>query len=263
MILYGKSDVGMRRSVNQDNFYTEIYSDYVALCVVCDGMGGAKGGSEASAIAIEVFSTHMKEFIEKNLDAEGRLKVSAFGKNAVTSQLVAAATEANAAVFKKSNEEVSLSGMGTTLVAAVITDRTLYTANIGDSRLYHLSEDSVRQITHDHSFVQYLIDLGQITPEEAKTSSKRSMITRCVGTDDFVLTDTFIDTLKENDYVLLCSDGLINHVESDQLLSIVSQKLQNEVSQEDEVRIKVETLIEKANELGGTDNITAVLVKFQ
>lgn len=262
MILYGKSDVGMKRSVNQDNFYTEIYSEHVVMCVVCDGMGGAKGGSEASALAIEVFCTHMKEFIEKNLDGSGHFKPSVFVRNIIASQLVSAASEANSAVFKKSNEDTNLSGMGTTLVAAVIIDKTLYCANIGDSRLYLVTDDSAKQITHDHSYVQYLVDRGQLTPEEARTSTVRNIITRVIGTDESVTADTFVTGLGDKGYVLLCSDGLTNYIYEDTLLEIVSERTDADVSDEDEVRIKVENLVRKANELGGADNITAVLLKF-
>jgi Serine/threonine protein phosphatase len=271
MIFYGKSDIGMRRSSNQDNYYAEAFSTRVAMCVVCDGMGGAKGGYEASSIAIEHFSAHIKSFLDNNLDSDGYLLEAAYAQSGIHSALVSAVGAANTAVFKKSVEDAALEGMGTTLVAVIVTEDAVYSANVGDSRMYLMSGGEIRQITHDHSYVQYLVDSGKLTPEEALKSTKRNMLARAVGIYDTVTADIVATNLdKENGgYILLCSDGLTNHVYPDEMLAILQEKpVQTEenepggVSDEDDVKAKAERLIGRANELGGTDNITVVLVKF-
>lgn len=129
----------------------------------------------------------------------------------------------------------------------------MYVVNVGDSRLYLITEEEVKQVTRDHSYVQYLVDMGVMTSEQAETSSKKNIITKAVGTSDQVNPDTFTVSLEGVSYVLLCSDGLTNMVSKAEILSIVSG--------EGEIGAKTEALVAKANENGGKDNITTVLVK--
>ena len=179
MQFFGKSDTGKKRSENQDSFITEQLNENTVLCLVCDGMGGANGGSTASSLACSTFLKHIKKKLpdfkeQTQLEFEGRIaKVEEVIKKAITA--------ANSAVFKKATKNKDLSGMGTTLVCALIVDDSLYIANVGDSRAYGFSEGEMLQITRDHSYVQTLVDLGQLTPEEAATNPHKNILTKAIG----------------------------------------------------------------------------------
>lgn len=248
----GKTDVGMKRKVNQDHFLLKEYAPGILLAVVCDGMGGARGGSEASSMATETFVSSMDSFISSYITEQKTLECT---DSQIHRALRHAAFDANKAVFHRSETDESLRGMGTTLVAALIMGSTLYTANIGDSRLYVVQGEKIQQITHDHSYVQYLVDTGYLSPEEARTAHNRNIITRAVGTESNVDADVFvteIDPAVAPTFILLCSDGLTNHIEEHQLCTIVGADVP--------VEEKTETLVGRANSLGGTDNITAVVI---
>ncbi len=249
----GKTDVGMKRSVNQDNFLIKEYAPGILLAVVCDGMGGARGGAEASSTAAETFISSMDTFVGDYITAQNTLECT---DSQFHRALRRAALDANKAVFHRSETDEALRGMGTTLVSAFIIGTTLYTTNIGDSRLYVANDTQTTQITHDHSYVQYLVDTGYLTPEEAKISQNRNIITRAVGTESNVDADVFvteIDTANAETFILLCSDGLTNHIEQQQLTEIITAKGKT-------VDEKTDELVKSANALGGTDNITAVLI---
>ncbi len=249
----GKTDVGMKRLVNQDNFLIKEYAPGILLAVVCDGMGGARGGAEASSTAAETFVASMDVFVKDYITAQDTLECTDAQFHRA---LRRAALDANKAVYHRSEAEEELRGMGTTLVAAFLIGTTLYTTNVGDSRLYVASNGEITQITHDHSYVQYLVDTGHLTPEEAKTSQNRNIITRAVGTESSVDADVFVtemDTAAADTYILLCSDGLTNHIEETELSEIITVKDQSADEKTDE-------LVKRANALGGTDNITAVLI---
>lgn len=250
----GKTDVGMKRSVNQDNFSIKEYAPGILLAVVCDGMGGARGGREASCTATDSFVASMDSFIESHITEQNTIECT---DAQIHRALRSAASTSNLAVFTRAEEDESLRGMGTTLVAVLIIGKTVYTANIGDSRMYILHGDSIQQITHDHSYVQYLVDTGRISAEEARTAQNRNIITRAVGTESSVDADVFvteIDPAGDAVYALLCSDGLTNHVDSDTMVSIISTKT--------EVSEKVDALVSHANRNGGSDNITAVVIEL-
>lgn len=248
----GKTDVGMKRSVNQDNYMLKEYAPGIFLAVVCDGMGGARGGFEASSTATETFVASMDSFVTDHITVQNTIECT---DSQIHRALRHAALDSNKAVFSRAESEEELRGMGTTLVAALLIGSTLYTANVGDSRLYVVHSGEIKQITHDHSYVQYLVDAGHLTPEEAKTAPNRNIITRAVGTDSSVDADVFvteIDAAAGDTYILLCSDGLTNHIDEAQLTEILTSD-----GTPDE---KTDTLVKRANELGGTDNITAVLL---
>ncbi len=248
----GITDVGMKRSVNQDNYIIKEYAPGILLAVVCDGMGGARGGWEASSTAAEAFVDTMDSFIASYITEQNTLECT---DSQIHRALRHAAFNSNKAVFHRSEEDLALKGMGTTLVSALLIGSTLYTTNIGDSRLYVAQGASIEQITHDHSYVQYLVDTGRLTPEEAKHAPNRNIITRAVGTESNVDADVFvteIDPTAAHTYVLLCSDGLTNHLESDQLTEILIDHTA--------VEEKTNALVSRANALGGTDNITAVVI---
>ncbi len=248
MIFFGKTDKGRTRSSNQDGFAAVEFTPDTAFFLVCDGMGGANGGEEASRVAIEAAVKSVSEDVNAILEDESIDKCKYMPKI-----LTYAAEGANLAVYDRATEEPSFTGMGTTFVGAIISGDTMYVVNVGDSRLYLITEEEVKQVTRDHSYVQYLVDMGVMTSEQAETSSKKNIITKAVGTSDQVNPDTFTVSLEGVSYVLLCSDGLTNMVSKAEILSIVSG--------EGEIGAKTEALVAKANENGGKDNITTVLVK--
>jgi len=252
MLFYGKTDIGMKRAVNQDYFMIRAYCGDVLAAVVCDGMGGAKGGSVASSMATVSFMNVIHDKEEKHpLFAD-------LSEEEICDMLVEASVEANRAIYRKSSAEQSLSGMGTTLVGCLVLPDRIYTVNVGDSRMYLTEKGKLHQVTHDHSYVQYLVDTGKLTPEQAKQSRNRNIITRAVGTERTVNADIFT-TPRENyagEYLLLCSDGLTNHVEPEEICAIVD-KCAGEG--ENALCMACEELVHMANERGGSDNITAVM----
>ena len=252
MVFYGKTDVGMRRAVNQDNFIIRAYSADVLTAIVCDGMGGANGGSVASSLAAQAFMD-----VLDRCQKEHPLFAGMTGDE-LCDLLAEASVEANRTVYRKGNADQSLSGMGTTLVGCLVLPDTLYTINIGDSRMYLTGGGSIRQVTHDHSYVQYLVDIGKLTPEEAKNARNRNIITRAVGTERTANADIFSTPHAEcrGEYIVLCSDGLTNYLEPEEIGSILSRCRPEDG---DTLRIACEELVEKANERGGSDNITAVI----
>lgn len=249
MNFYGKTDVGQRRAVNQDNFIIRKYADDVLFAVVCDGMGGANGGNVASSLAAETFA--------EKLDASEREHPSFFGmtEEELLDILSDAVTEANRAVFKRASSDTELSGMGTTLVACIVSGEHAYVVNVGDSRLYVTDSSAITQVTHDHSYVQHLVDEGKLTPEEAKRSRMKNVITRAVGTNKTVGPDLFSVDIKPGMSAVLCSDGLTNHVEPSEIRVLVA-----EIGTSLDIQQACESLIDCANDRGGLDNITAVIL---
>lgn len=257
MKFYGKTDVGISRTENQDCFGIYDILPGVTLLAVCDGMGGMAGGATASRLALDTFMQSMREhIIPDNPEDEPDL-----GSVGLRFSLSASVSEANRAVWKEAvASKGKLEGMGTTLVALLVVENTLiYSINIGDSRLYEITNEKIEQLTKDHSYVQHLIDLGQLTYEEAKTSPVRNIITRAVGIEDDIVADIrSIDpapgTPDSPRYMLLCSDGLSGVVSDDDIADIVrsSETLQK----------KTEFLVNAARDAGGPDNITVVLAQL-
>ena len=249
----------MVRQTNQDSYIIERLCSNAALCVVCDGMGGAKSGNVASECAAEVFAARVRKYSAAKIHGD----VMELDSDDACAILDDSAHDANTAVFKKSQTSPDYQGMGTTLVAALFCGDMVYVINVGDSRLYLVGEDAITQITHDHSYVQHLVDSGSLTPEEARTHPFRNRITRAVGIWEKLECDIFSVDLSELEkcWMLLCSDGLSGMLTEDEILSVVSADGQF-ADDDEELSSKTEKLIEAANDEGGTDNITAVLVKF-
>ncbi len=251
----GKTDIGKKRNANQDCFRIHEFTEELLLVVVCDGMGGAHGGETASMLAADAFMDSMRSFVETHMDDEKRL-------NCVDSQvhraLRLAAFTANKAVCKRAAEEPTLRGMGTTLVGALISEKVVYALNVGDSRMYRISADDAKaeQITKDHSYVQFLVDMGKLTPEEARTAPNRNIITRAIGDESSAEADIYMTEAEEGEdcWLLFCSDGLSNYLEDSELADVLKA--------EETIEDKVDILIERANLCGGADNITAVAVKL-
>ncbi len=259
MYFCGKSDVGMRRQVNQDSFRTlSIWGGEAVLLIVCDGMGGHKAGEVASRTAVETFC---EKVITSPCLEETPEKILEF----IRYTLVCAASEANAAVLGLAQNHAEYLGMGTTLVAVLVYKGYFYAINVGDSRFYIVTRYEAKQVTKDHSFVQYLIDNGKLTQEEAKSYPRKNVITRAVGVGEKLDVDFFSASLTpwERGYLLLCSDGLSNYTNGKVLIDILYGSMPNpKIPPESELAKKAEMLIVYANEKGGSDNITAVLAKF-
>ena len=255
MLFFGKTDIGAKRSSNQDSFSCRLYPNGILLCAVCDGMGGAAGGNIASSLAISSFCGYISRILE-----HGGFE----GNESIPAVLESAVSAANTAVSEKARVTPELRGMGTTLCAAMLADETLHVVNVGDSRLYVVNEcdKKMMKITHDHSYVQYLVDIGELTPEEAAESPRRNMITRAVGSEPTVESDYYSVGLKdEGTYVLICSDGLTNYMTADDIRDIITARVSCD-NPEDELTAKASLLIDGANRGGGGDNITAVLIKY-
>lgn len=237
-----KTDIGKLRQLNQDFVFTSVYplGALDNLFLVADGMGGHRAGDYASKCTIDTV-------IEMCSKSKGKKLVSA---------ITDAITEANSRVRRKAMEDSNMIGMGTTLVLATIEDNILTVANVGDSRLYVMSkEDGIRQITRDHSLVEEMIRMGGIDRNSARNHPDKNIITRAIGASSNVNVDFFEVELRDGDVIFMCSDGLSNMIEDQEIFEIT----QNSESLE----AAAEKLVETANENGGKDNISVVLVKYE
>ncbi len=256
MRYYGNSDVGRRRANNQDRYAVKEYECGAVLGVVCDGMGGAHGGETASATAVKTYVDVIDRFMASIVPGARRPD-----KNKIAEALVDAVLRANAEVYNLAARDESLAGMGTTLVSSLVIGNRIYTVNVGDSRMYLIDSGNIVQVTHDHSYVQYLVDIGKMTSEEAETSLNKNIITRAVGTDDETEPDVYLTEIKKSGggiHILLCTDGLSNHVTKDAICETVV----TDDGSEDFSKRAVDALIAGANENGGNDNITVVLISL-
>lgn len=241
MQAYGKTDIGKVRESNQDSFVLSVDGAQPVWAVVCDGMGGVSGGYFASSTAVASFSNGM------DVSFEG-LK-----PRQIENLLCEAVSSANAAIYETACNQSDLEGMGTTLVAALVLGDTAYIVHVGDSRAYRINGEMAECLTVDHSVVQQLVEIGQITEEEARVHPEKNMITRAVGVKDSVSADVRSLKLKKGDRLLLCTDGLSNFVEDAEMASISSKH--------EEIRDAVDALIALALERGGSDNVTAVILE--
>ena len=239
MISYGQTDIGMVRSINQDSifFSDKSVGNLPNLYIVADGMGGHKAGDYASAHAVSWFVEYAKECKYTNpitIMKTGIAKV-------------------NDILLEMSATHSELNGMGTTFVSAVIVENKMYVANIGDSRLYVMHQGETKQITLDHSLVEELIRTGQLDRRRVRFHPEKNIITRALGTGKEAVPDFFEIILQNDERVLLCSDGLTNMVEDDEIGTIVmGQRFVDKIC---------ERLIERANYYGGKDNIGVVVVE--
>lgn len=238
MKIFGKTDVGLVRKLNEDGFSFGYYDDGNCWAVVCDGMGGVSGGEVASSICVEKVSEALKRGYRKNMTVKSV-------ENLLTTAIVAA----NAAVFKESKADLTLKGMGTTIVAAIVLGDIAVVAHVGDSRAYLLN-DEITSITKDHSYVQLLVDTGKITELEAAFHPDRNVITRAIGIENYVDVEINVVDINSDDKLLLCTDGLNGYVADEYMLKLV-----NEFGDS-----AVEKLVEAANDAGGRDNITVVVI---
>ena len=241
MEYWGISDTGKVRSQNQDVFRIEELDRNTVLAAVCDGMGGAKSGNIASRLAIDVFTDEVLRSYKPGMTQE---QTEQLLKNAVKL--------ANFTVYDQAQQFAEFSGMGTTLVAALINGKTATIINVGDSRCNHITRSDIRRITVDHSLVQMMVDRGELTDEEARVYPGRNYITRAVGTEPTVQSDLFAIGLERGDALLLSSDGLHNEVGDQEILFEVVHGVNNDNC--------CQRLLEIADMRGSPDNVTCVLV---
>lgn len=238
-----KTDIGNKRSANQDFCGYHVADKYdIAFFFVADGMGGHNAGEIASSIAAITFIDASKEFFDiDNTDGLER-----FINHTVK--------KANMLICRRARENPALKGMGTTFVAAAITKDFFMVANVGDSRAYLIDDKQIKQITTDHSYVQYLVRQGLINELEAKRHPRKNEITRALGAGEDVEVDFFTGRCEKGSYLLLCSDGLTN--------MITNEDIYKSVTENNDVYTACDELIKKANEAGGTDNISVALIKL-
>lgn len=235
-----KTDIGLKRKLNQDYVFTADLpvGNLPNLYLVADGMGGHKAGGFASKYAVET----IVEAVSTNKEEE------------VFSLLYQAITEANYKIRQKAAEDDSMAGMGTTLVAATISNDVLSIANVGDSRLY-LVNDKIQQITVDHSLVEEMVRMGGLDREQARNHENKNIITRAIGAQEEVKPDFFEVKLQKEDRVFMCTDGVSNMLTDEEILEIL-----NKDKAEEE---QIEEIIAMANEHGGRDNMGIILVSPQ
>ncbi len=236
---YAITDIGRKRQLNQDFIYlseTPI-GNLPNVFIVADGMGGHNAGDYASRYAVETVVEEIGASFEKN-------PVKIMGR---------AIDKANAMIRQKAREDVSLNGMGTTMVIATCMGRYLEVANVGDSRLYVVHENRIEQVTQDHSLVEEMVRMGGIDRASARNHPDKNIITRAIGARDYIEADFFNLELETGDMILLCSDGLTNMIEDDIIYRILTngRSLKN----------RVEELVETANQNGGKDNISVIVIE--
>ena len=240
MNIWSMTDTGLVRKENQDAYAVKTAFGHT-ICVVCDGMGGAAGGQLASRIAVETFSAEMEKRLSPEAKPDRLREVS-----------VVAVALANRAVREAARTSESYHNMGTTLVSAVSFDGGAVIANVGDSRAYHINQERIVQITRDHSLVEHMLERGDITAEEARHHPNRNLITRALGPDVDPECDCYTCQLLPGEYLLLCTDGLVN--------TVTDQEIMDEVLHGD-INTCMERLLAISKSRGASDNITVVLAK--
>jgi serine/threonine protein phosphatase PrpC len=240
MKICGQTDIGLTRKSNQDAFKIGIISQNCVWGAVCDGMGGVNGGNIASSIASDTIQKIISDKLNEHMSDE---EIISLMNNAIET--------ANEAVYLESVNNSECHGMGTTVVLAIMRGNDYFITYIGDSRAYILNETTAVQVTIDHSYVQDLVNRGEITREEAKHHPRRNIITRSLGVHSSAENDTVCGKLKENEVLLLCSDGLSNSVDDSELVSTVHQQVSDEIASD---------LIGKALKNGANDNVTVLII---
>ncbi len=236
-----QTNIGRKRKNNQDTVGIFLNQEDVSLAIVADGMGGHQAGDTASNLLV----TNLGASWEQTVLSE---------RDAVVDWLLTYIQKENTAIFQKGLNNPALFGMGTTIVAAIMLEKELILAHVGDSRAYLIRDNHISQLTEDHSLVNELVKAGEITAEMAATHPRRNVLTRSVGMPEEVEVDISFVAVSEGDKVLLCSDGLTNMLSDNDIKDIVLET----TPLDDRVR----TLIDEANEAGGSDNITVLLIEF-
>lgn len=250
MNVWGMTDIGLVRKENQDAYAARMSGETGhTVCVVCDGMGGPKGGRLASTLAVDTFLASCLANLRRDMTTDQVREVAEF-----------AVASANRMVYDRAKEDNgALRGMGTTLVAAIAWEDQALVSNVGDSRAYLIrgssepGERGISRISKDHSLVERLVDLGNITEEEARCHPDRNLITRALGPEETALSDSYLVQLQPGDFILLCTDGLIE--------TVTDQEMEREVLRKEDRSGCLNRLLEIAKSRGAADNVTAVLMQ--
>ncbi|MBQ8767991.1 MAG: Stp1/IreP family PP2C-type Ser/Thr phosphatase [Clostridia bacterium] len=242
MKIVAKTDTGLVRTSNQDSYAAGELPGSVAWAVVCDGMGGTAGGNLASSMAVKLISERISSSYRSGMSG-----VSI--KNMLTSAILAA----NINIYEAGQKDAELTGMGTTVVVAIMAEESVYIAHVGDSRAYTMSGGKLHQLTKDHSFVQEMVDSGKLTPDEAKDDPRKNLITRALGVNENVRIDFCQEYISDDEFIILCTDGLTNYVETSEIYELTADGSFNDYA---------ERLVNRANENGGGDNITVVTMSY-
>lgn len=240
----GKTDIGLVRKVNEDNFLCEKLEgiDDSYLYIVADGMGGHNAGEVASSMAVQEVASYIKE----------RTEVLKLGEKEIQDLIRNAMLYANDKVYKTSIIKSNCLGMGTTLSMVLLKGTSIHIGHVGDSRIYLIRNNEITRLTEDHSLVAELIKSGSIKPEEANSHPQKNVITRALGTEYTLEPDMSRCDVQDGDYVLICTDGLSNAVYEEEMVSLITKT--------SDLNEACELLIDKAKENGGFDNITAVVI---
>lgn len=241
MQYWGLTDPGMVRKQNQDAYHIVKLDKTSVLAIVCDGMGGAKSGNVASSLAVDVFVQEVQRRWVPGTDWDKADQI-----------LRSAVKLANFTVYDQAKQFVEFDGMGTTLVAALIRGQKVTVVNVGDSRAYGITESGIRQLTKDHSLVQLMVDRGEIRPEMAKSYPGKNLITRAIGTEPVVLCDMFRQEFQRGDFLLLCSDGLSNMMDDQEILFEVVHGVNKSRC--------CQRLLDITKTRGAPDNVTSILI---
>ena len=241
MQCWGLTDPGCVRPQNQDVYQIEKLDGSTVLCVVCDGMGGAKSGNVASSLAADVFVQEVRRNWKHGLSDER-----------IDQILQSAVKLANFTVYDQARQFEEFNGMGTTLVAALIHGKKAAVIHVGDSRAYAITRDGIRQLTKDHSVVQMMLERGELTPEQARNYPGKNLITRAIGTEGIIQSDLTHLTLEKGDSLLLCSDGLSNTMDEQEILFEVVHGVNKQYC--------CQRLLDIAKNRGAPDNVTSVFI---
>ncbi|MCI2058759.1 MAG: Stp1/IreP family PP2C-type Ser/Thr phosphatase [Oscillibacter sp.] len=242
MKVWGLTDTGLVRKDNQDAYAAEECTDSGhAVCVVCDGMGGTSGGQLASNIAVSTFMEEIKKILTPKMLPEQLREASSY-----------AAALANKAIRAEASKSEECRNMGTTLVSAVSYPGGVVICNVGDSRAYHITGDGIARVTKDHSVVESMVDRGDITEEEARRHPNKNLITRALGPDAAVVCDGYITPMQTGEFILLCTDGLVD--------TVTDQEMLFEVIHGGDPATCLDRLLAISKSRGASDNVTAVLL---
>ena len=241
MRVFAKTDIGKARDTNEDFYYISNEEDSLKLYILADGMGGYNGGEIASKLA----AMSIKGYIESNFD-----KIEHEKENIL--ELIKSAIEyANMVVYEKAKENEELQNMGTTIEVCLIYNNKVYIGHVGDSRIYRIRKDFIRKLTQDHSYVQKLVKEGTITKEQALHHPQKNMLMKALGCNAFVEPDVMVKGFLKDDILIMCSDGLSNLVDQDTIYEMASKNIEQ----------ATKDLVQLANDRGGYDNITVVVIK--
>lgn len=244
MRFYGVTDIGKERSINEDYIFFPEKSDDLKIFILADGMGGANAGEVASLEAVKA----SKKYLEENID-----KIIITDPYEVRELILNSVLKANQKVIELSKSNSEYKGMGTTLIVLYVLKNKVYIGHVGDSRVYRIRRNIIRQLTKDHSFVQELVNSGTITRQDAKNHPQKNVLTKVIGYEENIKPDIITKGFLKDDVILMCSDGLSNMLEDSEIYEIITKNVNDN-------QIMSKELVDKANVAGGLDNISVITI---